>query len=201
MKYLFTLIRQNRAAGLSVSIVSICLSIPLAIASGATPLQGLLAAIWGGALAALFGGSNYNIIGPAGALSGLLLVASGQLGTERYTSLTIMIGVLIMVFRATGVSKYITLIPSTALHGFMMGVGLIIGFSQLNNALGLFGLPKHESMIENISETFHHISEISLIALGIFLASFIVLKVRSRYIKNIPAVLPVTILGVVFGIL
>lgn len=135
MNKLFSLIKHNRASGLSVSIVSICLSIPLAIASGATPLQGLLAAIWGGSVAALFGGSNYNIIGPAGALSGLLLVASAQLGGEWYGVLTIVIGLLILLFWLTGISKYITLIPSTALHGFMMGVGLIIACSQLNNAL------------------------------------------------------------------
>jgi sulfate permease, SulP family len=201
MKSILSLIKQNRASGLSVSIVSICLSIPLAIASGATPLQGLLAAIRWGSVAALFGGSNYNVIGPAGALSGLLLVASAQLGAEWYGVLTIMIGLLIMAFWLTGMSKYITLIPSTALHGFMMWVGLIIGFSQLNNALWLFGLPKHHHMIQNISETFHHINEISWIAVLVFLWAFCFLKIWTRWIKSIPAVLPVTILGIIVGII
>lgn len=133
MKSLLSLIKTNRASGLSVSIVSICLSIPLAIASGATPMQGLLAAIWAGMMASLFGGSNYNIIGPAGALSGLLIAFSLSHGANLLPLLTIAIGLWILMMYLLKIAKYITLIPSTALHGFMMGVGLIIAAGQLNN--------------------------------------------------------------------
>jgi SulP family sulfate permease len=71
-----------------VSLVSVPLSISLAIAAGATPgnknqhssnkstqntsilVMGIVTAFWAGLVSALLGGSHYNIVGPTGALSG-----------------------------------------------------------------------------------------------------------------------------------
>lgn len=43
---LLSLLKENWLSGLIVGIVNIPLSLSLAIASGASPLQGILAAIW-----------------------------------------------------------------------------------------------------------------------------------------------------------
>ena len=48
-------------AGIIVAIIALPLSIALAIASGATPAQGLYTAAVAGLVIALFGGSNVNI--------------------------------------------------------------------------------------------------------------------------------------------
>ncbi|MBP7061311.1 hypothetical protein KA037_04105 [Patescibacteria group bacterium] len=45
-----------------MSVISVPLSISLAVASGATPLQGIITAIFAGIFAAFFGGSQYNIV-------------------------------------------------------------------------------------------------------------------------------------------
>ena len=58
-------------AGILVGVVSVPLSMGLAIASGCKPEQGLYTAIIGGFLIALLGGSRYQIGGPAGAFVGL----------------------------------------------------------------------------------------------------------------------------------
>lgn len=63
---------ENVGPGITVALVSIPLSCALAIASGATPMMGLSAAIYGPAIGGLVGGSNYNILGPAGALVNIL---------------------------------------------------------------------------------------------------------------------------------
>lgn len=55
VKNIVNQISKNFKSGLSVAIVSIPLSIPLAVASGATPLQGILTAIYAGLIASLFG--------------------------------------------------------------------------------------------------------------------------------------------------
>ena len=62
----------NWKSGLTVALVSIPLSVSLAVASQSTPTAGIITAIWAGLLAALFGGSHYNVVGPTGALSGIL---------------------------------------------------------------------------------------------------------------------------------
>ena len=48
--------------------MSIPLSTALAIASGVTPMMGLISAIFGPGVGGLIGGSHYNVLGPAGAL-------------------------------------------------------------------------------------------------------------------------------------
>jgi SulP family sulfate permease len=65
-------LKQNWKSGLTVSLVSIPLSVSLAVASGADPTMGIITAIWAGLIASIFGGSNFNIVGPTGALSGIL---------------------------------------------------------------------------------------------------------------------------------
>lgn len=63
-------------------MVSIPLSVALAIASGAAPMQGLSAAIYGPCVGGLVGGSNYNILGPAGALVNILNGLAVENGPE-----------------------------------------------------------------------------------------------------------------------
>ena len=63
------LLKENWKSGLTVAFISVPLSIALSIASGAGPIPGLVTGIWATLIASLFGSSNYNIIGAAGALS------------------------------------------------------------------------------------------------------------------------------------
>ena len=67
-------LRADAVAGLTVAIVALPLSMAIAIASGATPAQGLYTAILGGFLVSMFGGSRFQIGGPAGAF--IVLVAA-----------------------------------------------------------------------------------------------------------------------------
>jgi SulP family sulfate permease len=60
-------LRADVLAGLTVAIVALPLSMAIAIASGVGPERGLYTAIVGGFLVSAFGGSRYQIGGPAGA--------------------------------------------------------------------------------------------------------------------------------------
>jgi MFS superfamily sulfate permease-like transporter len=46
-------------------------------------------------------------------------------------------GILTIVIRFSGILKYITLIPAAALHGFVIGVGIIIMSNQFLDLVGL----------------------------------------------------------------
>ena len=59
--------KQDLSAGLTVSVISIPLSMALAIASGTTPDRGLFTAIVAGFLISFLGGSRFQIGGPTGA--------------------------------------------------------------------------------------------------------------------------------------
>ena len=53
--------QRDAVAGLTVAIVALPLSMAIAIASGATPAAGLYAAIVGGFLVSILGGSRFQI--------------------------------------------------------------------------------------------------------------------------------------------
>lgn len=62
------LVKENFFSGVTVALVSIPLSSALAMAQGGTAMMGLETAVYGPAIGGILGGSNYNILGPAGAL-------------------------------------------------------------------------------------------------------------------------------------
>jgi sulfate permease, SulP family len=61
--------RADLVAALTVAIVALPLSMAIAIASGVGPERGLYAAIVGGFLASMLGGSRFQVGGPAGGSS------------------------------------------------------------------------------------------------------------------------------------
>ena len=128
---------KNALPGLTVALVSIPLSTALSIAAGATPDMGLRAAIYGPALGGILGGSDYNILGPAGALVNILKVYSGTYGTEIVPWLAIVSGIMALLVWATKLERYCTIIPNSVLEGFSFSVALVIGLGQTRNAFGI----------------------------------------------------------------
>src|SRR3981081_815733 len=61
--------RADTIAGLTVAIVALPLSMAIAIGSGVTPDRGLYAAVIGGFIVSLLGGSRFQIRGGAGAFT------------------------------------------------------------------------------------------------------------------------------------
>lgn len=191
--------RKNWKSGLTVALVAIPLSLSLAIASGATPVQGILTAVWAGLVYSLFAGSNYNIVGPTGALSGILVVFSLQYGAESLPILALLAGGIIFVAFLLKLERYLVFIPASALHGFTLGVACIIGLNQMNFALGLSGLPKHEKLSQNVLESFANIGSTSFITLGIFLVFLAALFRMTKTLPRVPAVIALTPLGLLLG--
>ena len=91
-------LRKDLLSGLTVAIVAIPLSIAFAIASGTTPVIGIFTAIIGGLIVSLFGGSKYNISGPAGAFIGVIYLTIAHYGYGGLLVSTFLAGVIIMCF-------------------------------------------------------------------------------------------------------
>jgi len=194
-------ISANWKSGLTVSLVSMPLSISLAVASGSTPTNGIITAIWAGLIAAIFGGSNFNVTGPTGALSGLIAAHVVIHGAGSLPILALIAGGFVLVAYAFKLQRYLIFIPSSVVNGFTLGVALIIGFNQLNAALGLYGLPKHEKFFENIIESFRHISDTSLSTFGIFTLFLIALFVLRKTLPRLPGALALSPVGILLGYL
>jgi len=197
---------SNLKPGVTVALVSLPLSISLAIAADALPVQGCITAVWAGLSAAVLGGSHYNIVGPTGALSGILSMYSLKYckpGEVCYTGvlplLAIMSGILSLCVYASKMDKYLVFIPGAVMHGFTLGVAFIITANQLNFLLGLPKLQRHPEFLANMSETFTNLGSASPTAIVFFLATFYALfNLVSRYGK-IPWAVILAVIGIIIG--
>ncbi len=193
--------KSNWKAGMTVSLVSIPLSISLAVASHSTPLAGIITAIWAGLVASIFGGSEFNIIGPTGALSGVIATYAIMHGMNGLAMLSIVTGVIILIAYGLRLERYLIFIPSSVIHGFTLGVAFIIGLSQLNYALGLKDLPQHEKFFTNIIESLRHVQDSSISAIAVFLVFLVFLFLFRRFVPRIPGAIVLAPIGILLGYL
>ncbi|HEY1041598.1 MAG TPA: SulP family inorganic anion transporter [Candidatus Paceibacterota bacterium] len=198
---LFKRLQENWRAGLSVALISLPLSISLGVASGATPMMGIITAVWAGLMAGFFGGSNYNIVGPAGALSGVLAAFALGAGPALLPMVALFTGLFVLVAYFFKLEQYLVLIPKTIMYGFSLGVGLIIGAGQLQNALQIGSIPKHEEFIQNVIEVFKHVDMTYLPALMITIITTAALFLLVKYVKKVPGVVIVAPIGILLGYL
>lgn len=194
-------ISQNWKSALTVSLVSIPLSLALAIASGATPTEGIITAFWAGLLGAILGGSDFNVIGPTGALSGLLVSYAIVHGYETLPLIAIFAGLFILVSYILKLDRYIIFIPRSVVHGFTLGVAFIIGLGQLDNALGLNGIPKKEKLLENVWISLGHISEAQWAIFGIFLVSTLFILFWNKKFPKVPGAILMAFVGIVLAVI
>ncbi len=129
--------RADVVAGLTVAIVALPLSMAIAIASGATPAQGLYTAIIGGFLVSALGGSRFQIGGPAGAF---IVVVAGTIqvhGMDGLILATILSGLMLAAIGFLRLGTYVKFIPYPVTVGFTAGIAVIIFASQIKDLLGL----------------------------------------------------------------
>lgn len=197
-------IRANWKAGVTVAFISIPLSIALSVASGAGPVPGVIAGVWGTIIAGLFGGSNYNIIGAAGALTTVLfaatLAAPAGLGAAVLPLIAVVSGLYILAVWALNADRFLYYIPSSVMYGFAGGVAFLIAASQLFDATGLSALKRTGTFIGDIQLFVAHIDAVDVSASVVFAAFLGIILIWKRFVRAIPAVIPVALLGIVFGV-
>lgn len=130
-------LRRDAIAGLTVAIVALPLSMAIAIASGASPAQGLYTAIVGGFLVSALGGSRFQIGGPAGAFIVLVSATVQAHGIDGMILATLMSGIILAAIGALRLGTFIKFIPYPVTVGFTAGIAVIIFASQLRPLLGL----------------------------------------------------------------
>src|SRR3546814_9940813 len=100
-------LRAAVIAGLTVAIVALPLSMAIAIASGATPAQGLYTAIVGGFFVSALGGSRFQIGGPAGAFIVLVAATVQAHGMDGLILATMLSGLLLTAIGLLRFGTYI----------------------------------------------------------------------------------------------
>jgi SulP family sulfate permease len=123
-------------AGLTVATVAIPLNVALALAAGLPASAGLIAGGVGGFVAAAFGGSNYQVSGPAAALNVMVFGIVTQFGAGGAAAAALVCGVVSVLIGLLGWGKFANLLPKLVLAGFTTGVGLKLFDQQTPILLG-----------------------------------------------------------------
>lgn len=189
-----------RAAG-TVGLVNLPLSISLAVAADSGPVPGVSTAIWSGLFTAAFGGCVYNIVGPTGALSGILARNVSMYGVDSLPYLAILTGIICLIVFLLKWERYVLLVPSSVMEGFTVGVAFIIALNQINFALGLGQIPRHEEFVYNVIESFRYATDTDPWSFGLFLLSVTSLYSLMMTYRKIPWVIILCTLGIVLGYL
>jgi sulfate permease, SulP family len=192
-------IMENVGSGITVSLVSIPLSTALAIASGCTPMMGLSAAIYGPAVGGIVGGSNYNILGPAGALVNILNKLAIENGREIIPWVAFCAGVLSLMVWALKLEKYCVLIPNSVLEGFSFGVAITIGLGQLNFAMGIINAAPSKQFYMNVLWSLQHVGDLVSVEFLPFFVFFVALFSLMKFLPGRPWIILIAILGVIYG--
>lgn len=144
-------LRADALAGLTVAIVALPLSMAIAIASGATPAQGLYTAIFGGFLVSMLGGSRFQIGGPAGAFIVLVAATAQAHGMDGLILATMLSGLILAAIGLLQLGTYIKFIPYPVTVGFTAGIAAIIFASQIKELLGLtLSAPEPGPLLEKL---------------------------------------------------
>ena len=192
-------IKTNLRAGSLVALVSLALSIGLGIASGSTPIAGLRTAIWGGIACGFFGSSPFNIIGPAGALSGMLSTYSSKWGSGVLPWISVISGAFCLIFVKLGLTRYCLFMPKSVFEGFTLSVALTIGLKQINYAFGLSGLASHVEFLDNLWESLSHLNQAQWGSMVLFFPLTIALLFLMRKYPKVPWMVCLPLLTIFFG--
>jgi SulP family sulfate permease len=129
------------SAGLTVGMVALPLAMTFAMASGLSPQAGLVTAIVAGLIISLFGGSSFQIGGPAGAFIVVVYAIVERYGVPNLLVATACSGVLLIFMGLFRMGDLVRLIPISIVAGFTSGIAILIALSQVKEFLGLSGDP------------------------------------------------------------
>jgi carbonic anhydrase len=205
-------IPQNLFSGFVVSLIALPLGLGLALASGAPPISGIIAAIVGGIVVSLIGGSNVTITGPGNGLVVVILSAITILGDGDvyqgylFTLAAIVIsGILLIILGFLRMGALGDFFPSSAIQGMLAAIGIGIFAKQIHVMLGnlnakgsivdlLIQVPEGVfNFIKTDNSSMFYAGLIGLISLLIMVFYS---KIRNRYFQLIPAPMWIVVLSV-----
>lgn len=185
--YSSTSFKKDLFAGITVGIVAIPLALAFAIASGATPSQGIFTAVIAGFFISFLGGSRYQIGGPTGAFVIIIYGIIAQHGYDGLLIATIMAGIILIFLGIARVGSFIKFIPYPVTTGFTAGIGVVIFSSQIKDFLGLTYKETSPEFIDKWISIFSNLSTINISSAAIGICTVAIILVIRKMSTNIPS--------------
>ena len=125
-------LRVELLAGLTVALALVPEAVAFAFVAGVHPLVGLYAAFIVGLITALFGGRPGMISGATGALAVVMVALVAQHGVEYLFATVVLMGLIQIFFGIMRWGKFIRLVPTPVMLGFVNGLAIVIFLAQLS---------------------------------------------------------------------
>ena len=182
--------RKDMLAALTVAIVALPLSMAIAVASGVSPERGLYAAVIGGFLVSAFGGSRYQIGGPAGAFIVLVAATVTRFGLDGLLLTVFISGFMLTLIGLLRLGALIRYIPHAVTVGFTCGIAVTIFASQLRD-LGGLKLPAAEPgpLLPKLAMLAQSLPTITPAAVVVGVGSAALIFLLRRLVPNWPGML------------
>lgn len=195
--------QQDALAGLTVAAVALPLALAFGVASGASAAAGLVTAILAGIIMGLLGGAPYQISGPTGAMSAVLIVLVSRYGLEGIWFAGLLSGFLLLLIGIMRLGRFIAFIPTPVISGFTSGIALIIFIGQIDNLLGV-KTSATETAAQKLMAYFHggfspdpHTIILGLVVIGTML--FMPSKWSARFPSSLLGIILATLLNWALG--
>ncbi|MDA9993400.1 SulP family inorganic anion transporter [bacterium] len=176
--------RLEVLSGLTVAMALIPEAVAFALIAGLSPLTGLYAAFVVGLVASVFGGRPGMISGATGAVAVVVAALAISHGPEYIFATVVLAGVLQLLAGLMKLGKLMRLVPQPVIFGFVNGLAIIIGGSQVAQF-------KDDSGAWLVREEL-------LVFGGLTLLSMAIIAFLPKWTKKVPAGL--TAILVVFGL-
>lgn len=140
--------RRDALAGITVAAVALPLALAFGVASGASAAAGLVTAILAGLVIGGLSGAPYQISGPTGAMSAVLIVLAQRHGLPGIWVAGLMSGAILLVVGVLRLGRFIAFVPSPVVTGFTSGIAAIIAIGQIDNLLGVRTTPVDSAVLK-----------------------------------------------------
>lgn len=135
--YTINTFSKDLLAGLTVAAVALPLALAFGVSSGADAAAGLITAILSGFVISALSGASYQISGPTGAMTAILIVLVQKYTMQGVFVATLLAGVFLLIAGLLRFGKLVSLIPAPVITGFTSGIAVIIALGQIDNFLGV----------------------------------------------------------------
>lgn len=194
--YSLDTLRRDLLAGITVGAVGLPLALAFGVASGADAAAGLVTAILAGLIIGGLGGAAFQISGPTGAMSAILIAIAAQYGLAGVWVACALAGVMLVLLGLFRLGRYIQFIPAPVITGFTSGIAIIIAVGQLDNVLGVASEPEENAL----AKLWHYFTNPptpdwrAVAVAGIVVVTMVLLP---RFLKAVPA----SLVGIVLATL
>ena len=194
---------KDLMAGITVTAVALPLALAFGVACGATAEAGLVTAIIAGLIMSALAGASYQISGPTGAMSAILVgIVASSGGIQSIFVVSVLAGIIILLCAVFKLGRLVSMIPRPVITGFTSGIALTIALGQIDNFFGTSSVGTNP--IEKIGSYFTNGFNINWRALligAIVIAIMLVWpkKWGSKVPSSLVSIIVATVISVIFG--